>query len=119
MKTLLTFTFLMAIAVLISSQANAQNASQANSNTQVNTGKVFVPGTFVDKDNNGICDNYESRGTAGRGRYFTDKNQDGICDNKGNKAGRGRGQGYNCRKANGKGHQGNRGNGCCRRSTSN
>ncbi|MBK7214925.1 MAG: hypothetical protein IPH88_16875 [Bacteroidales bacterium] len=121
MKTMLKVTSILAIAILFAIESNAQNASPVNSQSQtkVSTGNGFVPGTFVDKDNNGVCDNFESRGNAGRGRSFTDKDRDGICDNKGNKVGRGRGQGNNCRY--GTGNRGNRGrgNGYCRRNTSN
>ena len=117
MQTFLKFTFAIAIACLFAIQTNAQNAKPATQQNQqqVNTNNGFVPGTFVDKDNNGICDNYESRGNVGRGRNYVDTNGDGICDNKGNKGGKGWGKGNNCRNAKGNGHRGNRGkgNGCC------
>lgn len=37
---------------------------------------------FIDNDGNGICDNFEKRGQAGRGTNFTDKDGDGICDHR-------------------------------------
>ncbi|OQC36695.1 MAG: hypothetical protein BWX63_01695 [Bacteroidetes bacterium ADurb.Bin041] len=59
---------------------------------------------FVDKNNNGICDNFEdgtrprrgqgrnARGVNAKGRFFVDKDNDGICDNyqSGNRQGRGK-----------------------------
>lgn len=121
MKTILTFSFIFVMTILFALDSNAQNASQASNQTQkqLNTSNGFVPGTFVDKDNDGVCDNYVTRGNAGRGRNFTDKDRDGICDNKGNKVGRGRGQGNNCRYGNGNRGNRGRGNGYCRRNTSN
>lgn len=41
----------------------------------------FVPGTFVDDDKDGVCDNYESRVENGYGRNYVDEDKDGVCDN--------------------------------------
>ena len=65
-------------------------------------------GTFTDKNNNGICDNFEARGKAGQGKNFEDKNGDGKCDNcKGNCNGQGKGdcngKGTGCVKQAGQG----------------
>ncbi len=121
MKTCLKFTFTIAIACLFAIQANAQNTKPVadQNQQQVNANNSFVPGTFVDKDNNGVCDNFKSRGNVGKGRNFVDKNGDGICDNRASKVGKGWGKGNNCQYANGNGHKGNRGrgNGCCRRNS--
>jgi hypothetical protein len=66
-------------------------------------------GKFVDKNSNGICDNYEARGNNGHGRNFTDKNGDGKCDNC-QSACQGKGNGNCCGKGNG---NAGAGNGCC------
>jgi hypothetical protein len=61
---------------------------------------------FVDANNDGICDNKEACGNKVKGANYVDKNNDGICDNRGNR-GKGHGNGYCHRNGNG------RGNGCC------
>jgi len=38
-------------------------------------------GQWVDKNNDGICDKYQSFKTNPKGSKFVDKNNDGICDN--------------------------------------
>lgn len=50
----------------------------------------FIPGNFVDKDNNGVCDNYEKRENTRQGKNFVDADGDGVCDRR---AGNGYGQG--------------------------
>ncbi len=50
---------------------------------------------FIDKDNDGVCDNFQAgtpRG-AGRGRFFVDADGDGLCDNLGKMVGRNSGGG--------------------------
>ena len=42
---------------------------------------------FVDANEDGICDNYNS--ASGNGGGFTDEDNDGICDNRGNGGGQG------------------------------
>lgn len=59
---------------------------------------------FVDKNNDGICDNRGSGRYQGRGPNFVDKNNDGICDHR--QDGTGRGQGF--RHRHGYGNRGNR-----------
>jgi len=68
---------------------------------------------FVDKDGDGICDNYATHGGKGgmgkgHGAGFVDANNDGICDNA--KAGKGMGQGAGQGKGQG---QGKGKKGCC------
>ena len=59
---------------------------------------------FVDKNNDGVCDNRGTGRYQGRGPNFVDKNNDGICDHR--QDGTGRGQGY--RHRHGYGNRGNR-----------
>lgn len=42
--------------------------------------------SFIDENNNGICDNKEQnnpQGSAGQGSNFIDENNDGVCDRQG------------------------------------
>ena len=102
--------------MMMAFQAQSQNSdSKANQQDQKQTAANPAPGSFVDKDNNGVCDNFESRSGKGNGANFVDKNNDGICDNRanvGNKSGNKcrNGQGNQYRNGQGRG----RGN-CCRR----
>lgn len=123
MKTKL---FISAIAVVLSvGMITAQNQNPVKKDTTTSTQNGPA---FVDKDNNGVCDNFENgtprnpnangkqrlldgsgRGMAfrngkGQGRFFVDADKDGICDNyeKGTPK-RGRGQGNRAGLRNGKG----------------
>ena len=62
---------------------------------------------YIDKNNDGICDNQQNRKANANGRNYVDKNNDGICDNKLNKV-----KSNNCCR---QGWKHRRGNGCCRR----
>ncbi|MFY9150448.1 MAG: hypothetical protein WAO52_00400 [Prolixibacteraceae bacterium] len=99
MKAKIFLTGLALVAVL--SLASAQKPASGKGNGSCNgTAKGAA---FVDANNNGICDTYESRaadgtlrkgkgngncdGTGkgqgqgkGKGRNFTDANQNGVCD---------------------------------------
>jgi hypothetical protein len=92
--------FLVVLATLFSVRiTNAQTDSmQTNKPNR---------GQFVDKNNDGICDNYQDRKSNANGRNFVDKNNDGICDNNSNKT-----KNNNCC---GQGRQFRGGNGNCRR----
>lgn len=86
--------FMAALILCVFTQLPAQNAPQRN---QQGTNKNAP--NFVDKNNDGICDNYTLRGprrancgnfsarkaqgrnSQNQGRYFTDTNKNGICDN--------------------------------------
>jgi len=100
-------------AMMLTLQVNAQNAAASNQTAQ-NAAKT-TSRNFVDKDNNGICDNFGARAGNSQGRNFVDKNNDGICDNRGNagkksatqcrngqgnqyRHGHGQGQGKYCRR---------------------
>ena len=128
MKTKL---FISAIAVVLSvGMVTAQNQNQVKKDaaTTTQTGPAFV-----DKNNNGVCDNFENgipgnpnangkqrlldgsgrgqgkgmgmRNGRGQGRNFVDADKDGICDNYENGTpGQGRGPGKGTGLRNGKGY---------------
>lgn len=77
------------------------------SNVQTNGNQTATTkrGQWVDKNNDGICDNYQNLKTNPKGSNFVDKNKDGICDNYQNNAKNNMccGQGMQCRKGNGNG----------------
>lgn len=96
MKTKLLFAGLAIMAM--TAVASAQNPTPGRCNGQGNgTGRGAA---YVDKNKNGVCDNYENRlkngkagkgnrngycnGTGqgrGKGRNFVDANKNGVCDN--------------------------------------
>ena len=100
MKTIL-FTIAFAMMTVV---AFGQNNQPAKATNKVQTEKVQSQKgpNFVDKNKNGICDNFENgnrpargQGKNSQGAKFVDKNKDGVCDNyqSGNRQGRGKGQG--------------------------
>jgi len=108
-KLLLATAIMMTFAI----QANAQSNAAANQPAQKQTAVNSAGRNYVDKDNNGVCDNLGTRSGRGRGTNFVDKNGDGICDNRanvGNKYRNGQGNQYRNGQGQGRG-QGN----CCRR----
>jgi hypothetical protein len=113
MKTFVKLSMVMAATGFITISTFGQKANEVTDQKQqtVTTSNEFVQGTFVDKDKNGVCDNYESAGRVGAGRNFMDKNGDGVCDNQGKYLKKGRGQGNRNHGANYFCRGGNRGNG--------
>jgi len=112
-KLFLVTAILMIIAIQAQSQTSKSSANQSDPQKTV----ASASGNFVDKNNNGICDNFESRSGNGHGANFVDKNGDGICDNRANA---GRKTGNNCRYGQGNQHRHGQGNGrgcgnCCKR----
>ncbi len=98
-KLILATTFMMIFTV----QANAQSNAAANQPVQKQAAANSTGRNYVDKDNNGVCDNLGTKAGNGRGANFVDKNGDGVCDNGAN-------AGNKCRNG-----QGNKnGNGKCR-----
>jgi hypothetical protein len=95
------------------------NAQQATSSTQ-NTSSVSVNKgvKYVDKNNDGVCDNKQAKTQPNKGVNYVDKNKDGVCDNRQNK-GNGKCCGYGKGNGNGQGYQHrhgwNGGSGCCKR----
>ncbi len=127
MKTKVFITAMALVATI--GLATAQNQNQAAKETA----KTAQTGpAFVDKNNNGVCDNFENgtpgnpnangkqrlldgsgrgqgkgqglRNGRGQGRFFVDADKDGVCDNFENGTPRGgRGQGYGNGLRNGRG----------------
>lgn len=93
--------------------ANAQSTTTAKNekakaevSTTKKTETTNVRGNFVDKDKDGVCDNYQMRGKNKDCPNFVDANNDGICDNykaKGNCCGKGHAH-NNARHRHGRGH---------------
>lgn len=107
------------VLMIFTFQAQAQNSNtQAKQQDQQQTAANPVAGTFVDKNNDGVCDNFESRSGNGRGANFVDKNGDGICDNradKGKNSARCQQKGQGNQFRNGQGHGQGCGRGNCGR----
>ncbi|MDO9510844.1 MAG: hypothetical protein Q7J34_03720 [Bacteroidales bacterium] len=80
MKHLLLISGLV-LAFTFGTMAQAQTTKKAN--TQTENSQNVKPGTFIDNDKDGVCDNYQIRNAQGtrNGRNFVDANADGICDN--------------------------------------
>ena len=102
MKTKVVITSLALVAMF--GLATAQNKNQVK---EIPVKTTQNGPAFVDKNNNGICDNFENgiprnpsangkqtlrngsgrsfgngiRSGRGHGRYFIDKNTNGVCDN--------------------------------------
>jgi len=116
MKRLSGIILAVAFTTFFAMQGFTQNDAATQKQTDLSkTGqqKSAQGGNFVDKNKNGVCDNFEARGNSGHGRNFVDKNGDGKCDNcqsdckgKGNGKCCGKGVG-NCQNHSGKGQ------GCC------
>jgi hypothetical protein len=105
-KVLLAAAIMMSVTLQLKAQSSDASANQASKQqNSVNTN----PGKFVDKDNNGICDNFETRSGKGKGVNFVDKNGDGICDNRADASNK---QGNNCRNGQGNQHRHGQGKGC-------
>ena len=105
----------MAIMMIFAVQSNAQNANSTNQPAQKQKAVNSTPGNFVDRDNNGVCDNFEARSGNGHGRNFVDKDGDGICDNRANV---GKKAGNYCRNGQGNQYRHGQSKGCgkyCRR----
>ncbi len=105
MKTIV-FTIAFAMMTMVAFGQNNQQAKAANK-VQTETVQTRKGPNFVDKNKNGICDNYEQgtrpargQGKNSQGAKFVDKNKDGVCDNyqSGNRQGHGKGQGRGSRK---------------------
>lgn len=117
MKNIGKLILATAILMIFAVQANAQSNAAATQTDQKQAVASSTGKNYVDKDNNGVCDNIGTRSGNGRGANFVDKNNDGICDNR---ATAGKKTGNNCRNGNGNGNQHRhgqcqgRGN-CCRR----
>lgn len=90
-KSILTSAIMMIFAIQVQSQ---NTTTQAKPAVQEPTAATTAPGTFIDKNNNGVCDNFEARQGKGRGGNFVDKDNDGICDNFVSRQANGRGTNF-------------------------
>ena len=74
---------IIVLAILVGTITLSVNA-QDNKTTTKNTvnSQTFRGPNFVDKNNDGVCDNI-GKNIRGTGSNFIDKNNDGICDNYG------------------------------------
>jgi hypothetical protein len=100
LKTKKMKIFYLSLIMLIfsGSLVYGQAAKSGNTAKPANTAnQSYTPGTFVDKDNNGTCDNYENRGNRGRGNNYIDADGNGVCDHRGEKGYR---QGKNGKNSN-------------------
>ena len=102
---------MMLVAFMAFSQTNRIDSNDQTKNS-AKISNVNIGPNYVDKNNDGICDNRQNNGNKQlRGKNFVDKNNDGICDNYQNKK-------LNNKKCCGKGH-GNRNSNCCGRGNGN
>jgi len=111
MRTLSGILFFTAIFAFFATRGFSQTPSSSDIQKKETSASV-TPGKFIDKNNNGVCDNFEARNKNGKGANFVDKDGDGKCDNRqnvasgkgnGNCCGKGKGHGYCCGQGNGKG----------------
>jgi hypothetical protein len=111
-KVFLATAIILIFALSVQAQSSSVPAKQQNPQQ---TATNPAPGSYVDKNNNGVCDNFESRSGNGRGVKFVDKNNDGVCDNR---ADVGKKPANSCRKGQGNQYRHGQGRGCgkcCRR----
>ncbi len=87
MKNFIKIIFSASLAAFLTGHVLAQTANPAASDDQTTkqtTVQTQTVGKFVDKNNNGICDNRETmQNNNAKGRNFVDANGDGICDRRG------------------------------------
>jgi len=109
MKNIGKLILAVAVVMIFAIRLNAQNADSPNQPAQKQKEVNSASGNFVDKDKNGVCDNFEARSGNGQGRNYVDKDGDGICDNRakvGKTSGNTcrNGQSNQCRHGQGRGH---------------
>jgi hypothetical protein len=113
MKKVTAILMATALAVMFTTHSFSQTTGTATTKAEpakTSQQAKSPQGNFVEKDNNGVCDNFEARGKAGQGKNFIDKNGDGKCDNcQGNC--KDQGKGNCCGKGPGYGKKGDQG--CC------
>ena len=81
-------------------------AGDSDAGATVGAAIATVRGEYVDRNNDGVCDNYGvGKGANGQGSCagYADADGDGVCDNYANGCGNGRGSGYGCGNGNGGG----------------
>ena len=111
METMKKTTALLALLLAFFFPALAQQQGDNQGKQVENKQQTVTPrGNFVDQNNNGLCDHFESGTRPGKGANFTDKNGDGICDHRQGQ----KGQGNQC-MGNGNGRRQHGNAGCCGR----
>lgn len=112
MKNIGKLILAMAIMMIFAFQSNAQNSNSSTQPAQKQKAVNATSGNFVDKDKNGVCDNFEARSGNKQGRNYVDKDGDGVCDNR---AKVGATSGNTCRYGQGNQYRNGqgRGRGCC------
>ena len=83
MRSLSGIFITTALLAFITVSGFSQNTLPAGDQKKESS-QVTTPGTFTDKNNNGICDNFEAVDGRGRGPGFIDKDGDGVCDHRQN-----------------------------------
>ena len=81
-------------------------AGDSDAGATVGAAIATVRGEYVDRNNDGVCDNYGGDNCAnGQGSCpgYADADGNGVCDNYANGCGNGRGSGYGCGNGNGGG----------------
>jgi len=81
MKTILKILFVATLTVFFINQGYSQTTAKSASDNA--TTGTTVQGNFVDKNNDGVCDNIAAKGNTGRCANFVDKDGNGVCDNRG------------------------------------
>jgi hypothetical protein len=90
MKTTIRNLIMLFFIIGVTLTSFSQNKSTAgNGEANSRESKSTCKGSFADKNNNGICDNFESRQVNAKGKNFVDENGDGICDKRGTIRGNG------------------------------
>jgi hypothetical protein len=79
MKTISKLLFVATLTLFFLSQSFAQTTVKSGSDNAA--AGTAVQGKFVDKNNDGVCDNHEMKGNANQCANFVDKDGNGICDN--------------------------------------
>lgn len=96
-KLFLTGLALMALTVFANGQDPVAKQGQGNGQCCGRCNGTGKGAAFVDKNNNGICDNFENRTANATGNKG---NGNGKCDGTGKRQGQGRGKGRNFVDAN-------------------
>jgi len=96
MKRLILIISVIVGMTIASNAQSTTSTKNEKSKTEVSTTKkaetTNIKGNFVDKNNDGVCDNHQMKGKNKDCQNFVDANNDGICDNhkaKGNCCGKG------------------------------
>jgi hypothetical protein len=112
MKTYLKLFVVATLSLFFFGQRGFTQSTEKSVQDNLATGTT-IQGKFVDKDNDGVCDNYEAKGKNARCANYVDKDGNGVCDNCGKGSG-------SYMKVNCQGHQHGKGCGegqanCCGR----